>query len=70
MKGFCQFGDGCRYFHPNQNMKNEKQVVLGAFLLSGKLCFEMGCFLKGFLGVLNICFFIKIAFFFSSIARS
>ncbi|MQM12521.1 hypothetical protein Taro_045442 [Colocasia esculenta] len=25
--GFCQFGDGCRYFHPKQNAANEHQMT-------------------------------------------
>ncbi|CAA7405843.1 unnamed protein product [Spirodela intermedia] len=27
--GFCQFGDGCRYFHPSRNLQNANQVIPG-----------------------------------------
>ncbi|CAA6668927.1 unnamed protein product [Spirodela intermedia] len=33
--GFCQFGDGCRYFHPSRNLQNANQVIreINFFLL-------------------------------------
>ncbi|XP_077219249.1 C2H2 and C2HC zinc fingers superfamily protein isoform X2 [Tasmannia lanceolata] len=42
--GFCQYGDGCKYFHPKQNIQNPTQaisetmqspIILGNQLLAG-----------------------------------